>query len=220
MSLIPPNRKRIRLLEQSERILKVSSNFKNVTIKNMNKENMTSEAEEIQKNEVPVQEENVESSGDQVALESKSEEKLLAEIQELKDKYLRLYSEFENYRRRTSKERLDLIKTASQDLMSEIIPVVDDFERAFKAIENEEDANKVREGNLLVFQKFQKILESKGLKPMEGLVGEPFDADTQEAITQIPSPSEDLKGKVIDVVEKGYTLGDKVVRYAKVVIGA
>ena len=138
----------------------------------------------------------------------------------MKDKYLRLYSEFENYRRRTSKERLELIKTASQDLMTEIIPVVDDFERAFKASENEEDVTKVRDGNQLVFQKFQRILEGKGLKVMEGLIGEPFDAETQEAITQIPAPTEELKGKVIDVVEKGYTLGDKVVRYAKVVIGA
>ncbi|MFD2033184.1 nucleotide exchange factor GrpE [Belliella marina] len=186
----------------------------------MDKENMTSEAEEIQKNEGAAQEENVGDTEIQESGEIQGEEKLALEVQELKDKYLRLYSEFENYRRRTSKERLDLIKTASQDLLAEIIPVVDDFERAFKASENEEDVSKVREGNQLVFQKFQRILESKGLKPMEGLVGEPFDAETQEAITQIPAPSEEMKGKVIDVVEKGYTLGDKVVRYAKVVIGA
>lgn len=148
------------------------------------------------------------------------EEKLQQEVQELKDKYLRLYSEFDNYRRRTSKEKLDLIKTASEDLVKEILPVIDDFERAFRASEQQEDAQKVREGNQLVFQKLLKVLESKGVKSMDDLIGNSFDPETQEAITQIPAPSEDLKGKVIDVVEKGYTLGDKVVRYAKVVTGA
>ena len=143
-----------------------------------------------------------------------------SEVAELKDKYLRLYSDFENYRKRTSKERIELIKTASEDVLKDLIPVVDDFERAFKASENETDPAKIREGNLLIFQKLVRILESKGLKAMDELSGKPFDADTQEAITQIPAPSEDLKGKVIDVVEKGYTLGDKVVRYAKVVTGA
>jgi molecular chaperone GrpE len=152
--------------------------------------------------------------------ELSKEEKLQQEVDELKDKYLRLYSEFENYRRRTSKERIDLIKTASEELMREILPVIDDFERAFKASENEEDAVKVREGNQLVFHKLVKILESKGVKVMDDLIGKPFDADTQEAITQIPAPNEDMKGKVIDVVEKGYTLGDKVIRFAKVVTGA
>lgn len=149
-----------------------------------------------------------------------AEIKLLQEINDLKDKYLRLYSEFENFRRRTAKERIDLIKTASEDVIKEIIPVVDDFERAFKASENELSGSTVREGNQLVFHKLVRILESKGLKAMEGLIGQPFDSETQEAITQIPSPSEDMKGKVIDVVEKGYTMGEKVVRYAKVVIGA
>lgn len=148
------------------------------------------------------------------------EEKLQLEVDELKDKYLRLYSEFENYRRRTSKEKIDLIKTASEELIREILPVIDDFERAFRASENEEDGAKVREGNQLVFHKLVKILENKGVKAMDNLIGKPFDADTQEAITQIPAPSEDLKGKVIDVVENGFILGDKVIRFAKVVTGA
>ncbi|MCH6198087.1 nucleotide exchange factor GrpE [Aquiflexum sp. LQ15W] len=152
--------------------------------------------------------------------DTSQEEKLVKEVAELKDKYLRLYSEFENYRRRTAKERIDLIKTASEDLMTEILPVVDDFERAFRAHQNETDASKVREGNQLVFHKLLRILEQKGLKPMESLVGKPFDAETQEAITQIASPNEEMKGKVIDVIENGYTLGDKVIRFAKVVIGA
>ncbi|MBY5952124.1 MAG: nucleotide exchange factor GrpE [Cyclobacteriaceae bacterium] len=146
--------------------------------------------------------------------------KMQGELAEMKDKYLRLYSDFENFRKRNAKERLDLIKTASEEVLRDLIPVVDDFERAFKASENESDAGKVREGNHLIFQKFVKVLESKGLKVMEDQIGHPFDAETQEAITQIPAPSEEMKGKVIDVVEKGYTLGDKVVRYAKVVTGA
>lgn len=151
--------------------------------------------------------------------EGSKEEKLQQEVEDLKDKYLRLYSEFENYRRRTSKERIELIKTASEDLIKEILPILDDFERAFKASEKEEDASKVREGHELVFHKLVKTLENKGVKVMENLIGHPFDADTQEAITQIPAPNEELKGKVIDVVEKGYTLGDKVIRFAKVVTG-
>lgn len=175
--------------------------------------------------------ENIENQTENIDGESASKEEhsnptesgdaaLQKEVNDLKDKYLRLYSEFENYRRRTSKERIDLIKTASEDLMREIIPVVDDFERAFKASELETEVEKVREGNQLVFHKLVRILESKGLKAMEGLVGEPFDAETQEAITQIPTPSEEMKGKVVDVVEKGYRLGEKVIRYAKVVTGA
>lgn len=148
------------------------------------------------------------------------ENKLVYEVADLKDKYLRLYSDFENYRKRTAKERLDLISTASEGVISDLIPVVDDFERALKASENEVEASKVREGNLLIFQKLVKILDSKGLKPMNDLIGKPFDAETQEAITQIPAPNEEMKGKVVDVVEKGYVLGDKVVRYAKVVTGA
>jgi molecular chaperone GrpE len=146
------------------------------------------------------------------------EDKLKAENQELKDKYLRLYSEFENYRRRTAKERLDLIKTASEDVIADLISVVDDFERALKV--ESSDAQSLMEGNLLIYNKLFKVLESKGLKPIGELIGKEFDAETQEAITMVPAPSEDLKGKVIDVVEKGYTLGDKVIRYAKVVIGS
>lgn len=148
------------------------------------------------------------------------EPSLETEIAELKDKYLRLYSDFENFRKRTSKERIDLIKTASEDVLKDLIPVVDDFERASKASETETDTLKIREGNQLIFHKLVRILETKGLKVMEDLTGKPFDPDTQEAITQIPAPTEQLKGMVIDVVEKGYTLGEKVVRYAKVVTGA
>lgn len=188
----------------------------------MKDEHATSQEQEVN------QEENISNTNTEESPEEQSsegpelskEEKLQMEVDELKDKYLRLYSEFENYRRRTSKEKIDLIKTASEELMREILPVIDDFERAFKASENEEDGAKVREGNQLVFHKLVKILENKGVKAMDNLIGKPFDADTQEAITQIPAPTEDLKGKVMDVVENGYTLGDKVIRFAKVVTGA
>ena len=184
----------------------------------LNEENVDTKSQDMteESNGSAIQDENLSAANQGEG----SIDKLNAEVADLKEKYLRLYSEFENYRRRTSKERLDLIKTASEDLIKEIIPVVDDFERAFKATENEESVVVVREGNQLVFHKLVKTLENKGLKAMEDLIGKPFDADTQEAITLIPAPTEDLKGRVIDVIEKGYTLGDKVVRYAKVVIGA
>ena len=175
-----------------------------------------SQTEEQLVQDTPLAEEN--KAGD--SQEANDSEKLAAEVAELKDKYLRLYSDFENFRKRTAKERIDLIKTASEDVLKDLIPVVDDFERAFKAAENETEIAKIKEGSQLIFHKLLRVLESKGLKAMDDLVGKPFDADTQEAITQIPAPSEEMKGAVIDVVEKGYTLGDKVVRYAKVVTGA
>jgi molecular chaperone GrpE len=156
----------------------------------------------------------------EVSQEQTQEAKLEAEVSELKDKYLRLYSDFENFRKRTAKERIDLIKTASEEVLKDLIPVVDDFERSFKASENETDTAKIREGNQLIYHKLLRVLEAKGLKSMDDLIGRAFNPDTQEAITQIPAPNEDLKGAVIDVVEKGYLLGDKVVRFAKVVTGA
>ncbi len=183
--------------------------------------------QEKNQNDTPVNEEITEVNLEELVKEAGGadnlnpvENSLEEEILELKNKYLRLYSDFENYRKRTSKERLDLITTASEDVLKDLIPVVDDFERSLKASESESDSTKVREGNLLIFQKLVRILTSKGLMPMEDLVGKNFDADTQEAITQIPAPSEKLKGKVVDVVEKGYKLGDKVIRFAKVVTGA
>lgn len=151
--------------------------------------------------------------------EKSKEDKLAKENQELKDKYVRLYSEFENYRRRTAKERLDLVKTASEDLIKDLLPVLDDFERAFKAEGDSEEDQQPSEGSRLIYNKMVKVLASKGLEPMVDLVGKEFDAEYHDAITQIPAPTAELKGKIVDVVEKGYTLGEKVVRYAKVVIG-
>lgn len=141
------------------------------------------------------------------------------ELAELKDKYLRLYADFENFRRRTAKEKLELVSTASEGLMVALLPVVDDFERAMQSLEKTSDVAALKEGVSLIFHKLTKTLESKGLKPMQSK-GEPFNADLHESVTQFPAPSEDLKGKVIDEVEKGYYLNDKVVRFAKVVVGS
>ena len=141
-----------------------------------------------------------------------------AELVDLKDKYLRLAAEFENYKRRTSKERIELFKTASQELMVALLPVLDDFERARHATAATIDANDVRESIEIIQSKLNKTLQQKGLTAMEAKGGD-FDAELHEAITQIPAPSEDLKGKIVDVVEKGYYLGDKVIRHAKVVLG-
>lgn len=139
------------------------------------------------------------------------------ELLEMKDKYLRLYSEFENFRRRTSREKSELIQSANEQLVQALLPVLDDFERAGKVVTGK--GNEVTEGFILIQSKLKKILDQFGLKPMEIGSGSDFDADTQEAITQIPAPEEKLKGKVVDVVEKGYLLNDKVIRYAKVVVG-
>jgi molecular chaperone GrpE len=141
------------------------------------------------------------------------------EVGELKDKYIRLYSEFENFRRRTAKEKIDMMKSAGEDLIISLLPVVDDFERAQKAFLETAGNDPVKEGINLIHNKLYKTLESKGLKPMDAL-GKEFNSDLHEAITQQPASSEDLKGKIIEVLEKGYYLNDKVIRHAKVVIGS
>ncbi len=145
-------------------------------------------------------------------------DKTTSELTELKDKYLRLYADFENFRRRTAKEKLDMINSANEGLLKSLIPVIDDFERAKQSMDSTDDITAVKEGVDLIYTKFTKTLESKGLKPMVSK-GEPFDADLHESITQFPAPSPDLKGKVIDEVEKGYYLNDKVIRFAKVIVG-
>lgn len=139
-------------------------------------------------------------------------------IQLEKDKYLRLFAEFENYKKRTTKERIELFKTASQELMTSLLPIMDDFDRGLAEIKKAKDKELLK-GMQLINDKFKKTLESKGLTVIEVKSGDQFDAEIHEAITQIPAPSEDLKGKIIDAVEKGYKLGDKVIRYPKVVIG-
>ena len=147
------------------------------------------------------------------------EEKLRADLAEANDKYIRLYAEFDNYKRRTTKERIDLLQTAGKEVLQSLLPVLDDFERALKSMESASDVASVKEGVNLVHSKLKNILSQKGLKEMES-IGTAFDADLHEAITNIPAPSDDMKGKVIDEVEKGYYLNDKVIRFAKVVVGS
>lgn len=145
-------------------------------------------------------------------------EKLRAEINGLKDKYIRQAAEFDNFRKRTAKERLDLIQTAGRDVIVSLLPVIDDFDRAEKQLASSEDVAALKEGVQLVFQKLKSTLQSKGLKAMQSH-GEEFNPDMHEAITEIPAPSEEMKGKVIDELEKGYYLNDKIIRFAKVVVG-
>ncbi|GAA4955267.1 nucleotide exchange factor GrpE [Algibacter agarivorans] len=156
---------------------------------------------------------------EQVIEEQTIEEKLETELKQEKDKFLRLFAEFENYKRRTSKERIELFSTASEGVMKTLLPVLDDFERALSHIDDDKEAEELRKGVLLIYNKLVSTLEQKGLKAMKVEKGDVFNADNHEAITQIPAPTDDLKGKIIDIVEKGYLLGDKVIRFPKVVIG-
>ena len=137
---------------------------------------------------------------------------------EMNDRYMRLYAEFDNFRRRTQKEKVELMGTASSGVLKDLIPVLDDFERAITYNETAQEIDSVKEGFGLIYSKYKLILESKGLKPMNSK-GQPFDSELHEAIANIPAPSDDLKGKIIDDVEKGYLLNEKVVRFAKVVVG-
>ena len=156
--------------------------------------------------------------GEEAETESDKDADNEDELAVMKDKYLRLYSEFENFRRRTSRERLTLIESANADLLRELLPVLDDFERAISL--SEKDEGSLKEGFGLIYQKFKKTLEKSGVREMEVEKGSEFDAEVHEAISQFPADDDSLKGKVIDVVEKGYYLKDNVLRFAKVVVGS
>ncbi len=145
-------------------------------------------------------------------------EKMRAEIGSLKDKYIRLVAEFDNFRKRNAKERVELIQTAGKEVITSLLEVMDDSERAEKQIANAQDINAIKEGVQLVFQKLRNTLQAKGLKAMES-TGKDFNPDIHEAITEIPASAEALKGKIIDEVEKGYFLNDKIIRFAKVIVG-
>lgn len=185
---------------------------------NMAQDNMN-EAEERLANEL-----NVDDSlpgtthlDDEIGEESELE-KLSQELAEAKDKYLRLVAEFDNFRRRNAKERVDLIQTAGKDIVQSLLVVLDDTDRASKQMETSTDIETTKEGVTLVFNKLRTILQQKGLKKMES-ISHPFDPDLHEAITEIPAPSEELKGKVVDEIEPGYYLNDKLIRHAKVIVG-
>lgn len=160
-------------------------------------------------------------SGDD-ANDSSENDTLLTELQKkydtLNDKYLRLYSEFENYRRRTAKEKLDSLRSGGATIVKELLPVVDDFDRAIVSNDIVDDPEALKEGFKLIHNKLYRILEQQGLKPMDSME-KPFDTEYHEAITNIPAPTDDLKGKVVDVAEKGYFFNDMVLRYAKVIVG-
>jgi len=185
-------------------------------------DNLVNEENSEISNNVPLDNAGQEITGEAPSGEASAADPLAAakaEIAELKDKYLRLYADFENFRRRTAKEKLEMISGASADTVKLILPVVDDFERAKVSFDSSTDIDALKEGVDLIYTKLYKTLESKGLKAMESK-GADFDAEIHESIAQFPAPSEDLKGKVIDEIEKGYYLNDKVIRYAKVIVGA
>ena len=158
-------------------------------------------------------------NGEQLIIEELSiEEQLTQDLAKEKDKHLRLFAEFENYKRRTAKERMDLFKTANQEVLQALLPVLDDFDRALIEIKKSED-DLMLKGVELIHDKLKNTLVSKGLEEVEVRAGDVFNADFAEAITQIPAPTPDLKGKIVDVLEKGYKLGEKIIRFPKVVIG-
>ncbi len=143
---------------------------------------------------------------------------LKTELNELRDKYVRLYADFDNFKKRTAKEKLELIQTAGKDVIKDLLPVMDDFERALKAIENKPELSAAQEGMQLIYNKLSGNLSAKGLKPLES-IGKDFDVELHEAITEIPAPTPELAGKVVDEVEKGYYLNGKLIRFAKVIVG-
>ncbi|MAU16667.1 MAG: nucleotide exchange factor GrpE [Muricauda sp.] len=150
--------------------------------------------------------------------EISEEDKLREDLANEKEKFLRLFAEFENYKRRTSKERMDLFKTAGQEIMLALLPIMDDFDRALKELSKSEDKEMFK-GVELINNKFRETLKNKGLEEVEVKAGDVFDAEVHDAITQIPAPDKKMKGKIIDVVEKGFKLGDRIIRHPKVVVG-
>lgn len=181
---------------------------------NISEENIKDQVEDILDDAI----EEVEEKESGAEEETSEKEQLKADLEKEKDKFLRLFAEFENYKRRTSKERVEMFKTAGQDVIAALLPVLDDFDRANNEIAKAKDKNLLK-GVELIHNKFKETLRSKGLELMEVKEGDTFDADIHEAITQIPAPSDKLKGKIVDVVEKGYKLGDRIIRYPKVVTG-
>jgi molecular chaperone GrpE len=187
--------------------------------KKMNQENTENIEKEVVDNEITA-EQNQEQA-EIPAVEMTNEEKLEEELAKEKDKFLRLFAEFENFKKRTAKERIDLFKTANQEVLQAMLPVLDDFDRALVQISKNDTTEEqlLLKGVELIHDKLKSTLVSKGLEQVEIKAGDDFNADFAEAITQIPAPSDDLKGKIVDVVEKGYKLGDKIIRFPKVVIG-
>ncbi len=187
-------------------------NIEEVSFENNDDKALKEEGDETISNEKP------QKKSRKLKLEKKLEE-ANEKYNEINDKYLRLYSEFDNYRKRTNKERLDLLKSASQEVIIDMLPVLDDFDRALKAMDDQGVDAETKMGLELIYNKFNSVLTQKGLEPMNS-IGKDFDTDYHEAITNIPAPSDDLVGKVVDVIERGYLLNGKIIRFAKVVVGS
>ena len=169
--------------------------------------------------EAELPEENtVNETATETTVELSVEEQLSADLAQEKDKFLRLFAEFENYKKRTGRERIELFKTAGQEVVMAILPVLDDFDRALKEFSEDQEDIHVQ-GMVLISNKLKENMKQKGLEVSQTIPGDVFNADNHEAVTQIPAPTDDMKGKIIDVLEKGYTLGGKIIRYPKVVIG-
>ena len=189
-------------------------NIKNI-FKKMNTEQNETENELTE----PAMDNSAQEDAQPVDEKDKQIAELQAKVAELNDKYIRLYSEFDNFRKRTAKEKIDLIQSGGEDLFKSVLPILDDFERAIKSNAETNDVNAVKDGVNLIYNKFKSTLTQKGLAEMNSL-GEHFNADIHEAITSIPAPSEEMKGKVVDELEKGYNLNGKIIRFAKVVTGS
>ena len=183
------------------------------SVKDQVEENIDKAIDEVEKEKAEMPEDK-----EQADEEVSESDQLKEDLQKEKDKFLRLFAEFENYKKRTSKERIELFKTANQEVMLAMLPVLDDFDRALVEINKTEDKNLLK-GVELIHTKFSETLKNKGLEPVKVESGDTFDADIHEAITQIPAPTENLKGKIVDVVERGYKLGERIIRYPKVVTG-
>lgn len=205
MKIKNPFTKNIKMNSENNNIEMPEAEILDNTVENITDENLT---DDMQKD----------GSVEEVVVEVSIEEKLTADLAYEKDRYIRLFAEFENYKRRTSKERLELFKTANQEVLLSMLPVMDDFDRAIVEISKSDDEVLLK-GVTLIHEKLQSTLFSKGLEEVSIKAGDIFDADFAEAITQIPSPSPNFKGKIVDVIEKGYKLGEKIIRFPKVVIG-
>lgn len=189
----------------------------------MSKKNKAEDIEEILSDtqvekEMKIDEETEVSENGEIEIEISKEARLEEDLAKEKDRFLRLFAEFENFKKRTSKERMDLFKTAGQEVIVSLLPVMDDFDRALKEISKSEDKEMFK-GVELISNKLKETLKSKGLEEIKTKAGDAFDAEVHDAITQIPAPSKKLKGKIIDVVEKGFKLGDRIIRHPKVVVG-
>ncbi|MEO2064696.1 MAG: nucleotide exchange factor GrpE [Christiangramia sp.] len=184
----------------------------NKEVKDQVEENLNDAIEEVEQLDDQENEQAEESS------EASQEEKLKQDLEKEKDKFLRLFAEFENYKRRTSKERLELFKTANQEVLTAMLPIMDDFDRAMNELKKSADKD-LLQGVGLIHNKLRETLKNKGLERMTVEQGDAFDSEIHEAVTQIPAPSDKLKGKIVDVIEPGYKLGERIIRYPKVVTG-